>query len=125
MVQVRKNRTIEVGFQTLPEGRIDPFTRENWQRDINAATMITGDPETCWRFKLVAHYYISDLNDYLFRGRRSRNQVRLLRWSETSDPLESSGGKTGWTPLFRTPLEIAVRRSLGQRTIDQGTHNRP
>ena len=67
VIQVRKNRTAEVGFQTLPDGRIDPFTAENWQRDPAAATMITGDLSLL-ETQLVAHYYISNLNDYLFRA---------------------------------------------------------
>ena len=56
-----------MGFQTLPEGIIDDLTSENWQRDFDAATMITGDTALL-ETQLVAHYYISDLNDYLFRA---------------------------------------------------------
>ena len=66
-VQVRKSRTTEVGFQTLPQGKLDTLTGENWQRDLKAATMITGDLNLL-ETQLVAHYYISDLNKYLFEA---------------------------------------------------------
>ena len=42
-LQVQKSRTAEMRFQTLPSGNIDTMTGENWQRDYDASTMITGD----------------------------------------------------------------------------------
>ena len=115
--QVQKSRTTEVGFQTLPSGKLDMLTGENWQRDYDAATMITGDLGLL-ETQLVAHYYISDLNAYLFQaddpgvvfeypdGKRTR--------SHRSHPREKPDGQT-----IKDALEISVRRAVGQRTIDQ------
>ena len=43
VVQVQKSRTAEMGWKTLPDGRIDTNTQESWTRDLSEATMITGD----------------------------------------------------------------------------------
>ena len=116
VLQVRKNRTADVGFQTLPDGRIDPFTGENWQRDPAAATMITGDLGLL-ETHLVAHYYISDLNDYLFRaddpGIESDYFDGDSRRNYRSHPQGRPDGQS-----MQDALEIAVRRAMGQRTID-------
>ncbi len=115
--QVQKSRTTEVGFQTLPGDRVDMLTGENWQRDYEAATMITGDLGLL-ETQLVAHYYISDLNAYLFQADDpgvvfnypDGNRVRTHR----SHPREKPDGQT-----IKDALEVSVRRAVGQRTIDQ------
>ena len=116
-IQVRKSRTAEVGFQTLPDGYIDETTQENWQRDYNAATMITGDLNIL-EIQLVAQYFISDLNAYLFEAddpgvtfeHPDGNRTRIHR----SHPQDRPDGQS-----IKDALEIAVRRSIGHRNIDQ------
>ena len=115
--QVQKSRTAEVGFQTLPKNQIDPSTQENWQRDYDAATMITGDLGLL-ETQLVAHYFISDLNAYLFEADDpgvtfeypDGDRVKTHR----SHPAERPDGQT-----IKDALEISIRRAVGQRTIDQ------
>ena len=116
-VQVRKSRTAEVGFQTLPGDTIDIMTDENWQRDYDAATMITGDLNIL-EIQLVAQYYISDLNAYLFEADdpgvtfeyADGNRTKIHR----SHPQNRPDGQS-----IKDALEIAVRRSIGHRNIDQ------
>ena len=116
-LQVQKSRTAEVGFQTLPEGKIDTMTSENWQRDFMASTMITGDTGLV-ETQLVAHYYISDLNSYLFRA--DDPGVTFEYFDETKARTHNAkkpGRPDGQT--IKDALEIAIRRSIGQMTIDQ------
>lgn len=116
-LQVQKSRTAEVGFQTLPEGKVDSMTGENWQRDFDASTMITGDTGLV-ETQLVAHYHISDLNAYLFNA--DDPGVTFEYFDETKartfqpNPAGKPDGQT-----IKDALEIAIRRSVGQRTIDQ------
>ena len=116
-VQVRKSRTTQVGFQNLPEGKIDDLTQEGWQRDYESATMITGDLNLLEN-QLVAHYYISDLNAYLFEaddpGVTFEYQDGSRSKSYQSHPRNLPDGQT-----LKDTLEIAIRRAVGQRTIDQ------
>ena len=114
VVQVQKSRTAEMGWQTLPSGHIDSATGENWQRDLNAATMITGDLNLL-ETQLVAHYYISDLNSYLFGA--DDPGVRFRYGDGRTHQSHNRGLPDGQTLL--DTLEIAVRRSIGQKTIDQ------
>ena len=117
VVQVQKSRTAEVGFHTLPEGKTGVLTGENWERDLLAATMITGDLGLL-ETQLVAHYYISDLNAWLYQADdpgytfeyTDGNRVRNFQ----THPRGLPDGQT-----LKDSLEIAVRRSIGQRTIDQ------
>ena len=85
VVQVRKSRTAEIGFQVLPEGQIDPLTGEGWQRDYEAATMIGGDLNLL-ETQLVAHYYISDLNAVPLPGRRPGSPLHVHRRQEHQGP---------------------------------------
>ena len=59
--QTGKNRTAEIGYFRLPEGRLSALTNENWTRDLDAATMITGDLNLI-EVQAVAQYRISDPN---------------------------------------------------------------
>ena len=116
-LQVQKSRTAEVGFQTLPKDKIDTMTGENWQRDFMASTMITGDTGLV-ETQLVAHYFISDLNSYLFRA--DDPGVTFEYFDETrarSHTAAKPGRPDGQT--IKDALEIAIRRSIGQMTIDQ------
>ena len=118
VVQVSKNRTAEVGFQTLPDGKISGITGEGWQPDLNAATMITGDLNLL-EVQLVAHYVISDLNAYLFRADDPGVEFTYVsNGRETSTHRSHRAGRPDGKSL-KDALEIAVRRSMGQRTIDQ------
>ena len=115
--QVQKSRIAELGFQTLPENKIDILTGENWQRDYQAATMITGDLGLL-ETQLVAHYYISDLNAYLFEADDPGVTYEYLDGdkpkTERSHPQGFPDGQT-----IKDALEISIRRAAGQRTIDQ------
>ena len=116
--QVRKNRTVEIGFQTLPDDQIDILTGEGWQRDIDSATMITGDLNLV-EAQLVAHYYITDLNKYLFAADDPGVTFEYLDdnskiQSYQSHPVDRPDGQT-----IKDSLETALRRAMGQRTIDQ------
>ena len=116
-IQVQKSRTTEIGFHTLPEGKLDSLTGENWQRDFDSSTMITGDTGLV-ETQLVAHYFISDLNAYLFRA--ADPGVRFEYFDETKtrefqpNPPGRPDGQT-----IKDALDVAIRRSIGQRTIDQ------
>ena len=118
VLQVQKNRTTEIGFQTLPGGRISLHTGEHWQRNIDEATMITGDLNLV-EVQLVAQYNISDLNKYLFNAadpgvsfdytdQDSKNR------SHQSHPHGRPDGRT-----IKDALSTALRRAAGKRTIDQ------
>ena len=117
VAQVRKSRTAEIGFQTLPRGKLDPLTQENWQRDLDAATMITGDLNLL-ETQLVAHYYISDLNAYLFKaddpGVEFQYTDGTRNRTHQSHPRGYPDGQT-----IKDSLEIAVRRAVGHRSLTQ------
>ena len=116
-VQVRKSRTAELGFNTLPDGVLDDFTNENWKRDYQAATMITGDMGLL-EIQLVAHYYISDLNSYLFRADDPGVSFDYYKGIKLETlELIPEGQPDGQT--MKDALAVAIRRALGQRTIDQ------
>ncbi len=108
VLQTQKSRTAEIGFRILSGDDIDPSTGENWQRDLDSATMITGDLNLV-ETQLVAHYFISDLNKYLFNA-----DDPGLDYDSKNHPIGYPDGRT-----IQDALEIAVRRSIGQRTIDQ------
>ena len=116
-VQVRRSRTAELGFNTLPEGVIDDFTNENWQRDYQAATMITGDMGLL-EIQLVAHYRISDLNSYLFRADDPGISFDYYDGTNLKTferiPKGQPDGQT-----IKDALAIAIRRAVGQRTTDE------
>ena len=117
VVQVQKSRTATIGFQELPEERIDLVTGENWRRDLDSATMITGDLNLV-ETHLVAQYRIKDLNQYLFAADdpgyefdyHDGDRIRTHRSHQEGYPDGQS---------IRDALEIAVRRAMGHRTIDQ------
>lgn len=116
VLQVQKSRIAEVGFQTLPDGRLGFFTGENWQRDYDAASMISGDLNLL-EAQAVAQYRIRDLNAYLFRADdpgitfeyRTDDRTRV----HSSHPAGRPDGQT-----IKDAIEIALRRAVGQRTID-------
>ena len=111
VVQVEKSRTAAMGWQVLPDGKIDALTSENWQRDLLAATMITGDLNLL-ETQLVAHYYISDLNSYLFRADDPGIRFDYTDGdSQRSHQSHEQGFPDGQTLV--DVLEIAVRRSVG------------
>lgn len=116
VVQVRKNRTAEIGFNTLPDGKINSDTGENWQRDLTAATMITGDLNLL-EVQLVVQYQITDLNAYLFEA--DDPGVSFTYTAGKTDTYDShpQGRPDGQT--LKDTAEVALRRSVGQRTIDQ------
>ena len=79
--------------------------------------MITGDLNLL-ETQLVAHYHISDLNAYLFEAddpgvNFDYSNDGKMRTHESHKP----GFPDGQT--LKDSLEIAVRRSIGQKTIDQ------
>lgn len=117
VIQVRKSRTTEIGYQWLPGEAIDPLTMENWQRDLQAATMITGDLNLL-EVQLVAHYYISDLNAYLFYADDPGVSFDYLQGDRVkthqSHPVNRPDGQT-----LKDALETALRRAVGHRTIDE------
>ena len=116
-VQVRKSRTAEIGFQTLPPGKTNLMTNENWQRDYDAATMITGDLNIL-EIQLVAQYYISDLNAYLFQADDPGVTFEYPDGNRTKIHRSHPQGRPDGQSIKDT-LEIAVRRSVGHRNIDQ------
>ena len=117
IVQLSENRSAEVGFNNLPDDKIDGLTGEGWQRDINAATMITGDLNLV-EVQIVAQYRISDLNKYLFHADDPGHSFEYLdnERSKThrSHPRNRPDGQS-----LKDTLEIAMRRAFGQRTIDE------
>ena len=117
VVQVRKSRTAEIGYQWLPDGKVDFLTGENWQRDLEAATMITGDLNLLEN-QLVAHYYISDLNAYLFGADDPGYIFQYPDGDQLKEHRSHPAGKPDGQTL-KDALEISIRRSVGQKTIDQ------
>ncbi len=117
IIQVSENRSAEVGFNSLPSDRIDVLTGEEWQRDINAATMITGDLNLV-EVQIVAQYRISDLNKYLFHaddpGHSFEYWDKDRAKTHRSHPVGRPDGQS-----LKDTLEIAMRRAFGQRTIDE------
>ena len=117
IIQVSENRSAEVGFNSLPDDKIDALTAEGWQRDINAATMITGDLNLV-EVQIVAQYRISDLNKYLFHADDPGHSFQYLDGERTkthrSHPTNRPDGQS-----LKDTLEIAMRRAFGQRTIDE------
>ena len=106
-----------MGWKTLPDGRIDTNTQESWTRDLSEATMITGDLNLL-ETQLVAHYYISDLNAYLFGA--DDPGIRF-EYDENGSIRSHESHKRGY-PDGQTlidALETAIRRSVGQKTIDE------
>ncbi len=117
-IQVDKSRTAEVGYQTLPNGKLDGMTGEDWQRDLIAATMITGDLGLL-EIQLVAQYYISDLNAYLFEA--DDPGIRF-DYTEIGKKLKTyQSHRVGFPDgqSIKDAMEIAIRRSIGHRTIDR------
>ena len=115
--QVDKSRTAEVGFYTLPGDLIDIDTQENWQRDLVAATMIAGDLSLL-EIQVVAQYHISDLNAYLFEA--DDPGVSFEYWDNGGQRTHDShpeGRPDGQS--IKDAIEVAIRRSVGQRTIDE------
>ncbi len=117
--QTGKNRTAEIGYFTLPEGRSSIMTGENWERDLQAATMITGDLNLV-EVQAVAQYRISDLNKYLFRAddpgmefEYSDQEDQEIRSHRSHEPGRPDGRS------IRDAMEIAVRKAMGLRNIDQ------
>ena len=118
VLQVQKNRTTEIGFQTLPEGRINLDTGENWQRNNDEATMITGDLNLV-EVQLVAQYNISDLNKYLFNA---ADPGVSFDYTDEDSKTRSHQSHPDGQPDGRTikdALSTALRRAAGKRTIDQ------
>ena len=117
-VQVEKSRTAEIGYQSLPRGRIDLMTGENWQRDLSAATMITGDLNLL-EIQMVAQYYISDLNAYLFEADDPGIRFEYIRENGQADTHRSHPESLPDGQSIKDAMEIAIRRSIGHRTIDR------
>ena len=116
VVQVQKSRTSAVGYYKLPEGVIDVGTGENWQRDLQAATMIVGDLSLL-EIQLVAQYYIGDLNAYLFQADDPGVTFTYLEGNDVRDHRSHPPGRPDGQTI-KDALEVAIRRSVGQRTID-------
>ena len=120
VVHTQKIRTAEIGFQTLPGGAIDPFTGQPWQRDLEQATMITGDLNLV-EVQMVAQYRISDLRSYLFAADDPGVIFDYYNLDKSQD-IQTNRSHPEGLPDGRTlqdALEIAMRRAMGQRTIDQ------
>ena len=117
-VQVEKSRTAEIGYQTLPQGNVNALTGENWQRDLAAATMITGDLNLL-EIQLVAQYHVSDLNAYLFEA--DDPGIRFEYPDEKGNPKSHRSHPEGRPDgqSVKDAMEIAIRRSIGHRTIDR------
>ena len=78
--------------------------------------MITGDLNLI-EAQFTAQYVIRDLNDYLFRADDPGYQFEYAEGERTrTQRVQSPGRPDGQT--VRDALEIAIRRSIGQRTID-------
>ena len=116
VIQVQKSRTSVVGYYNLPEGVIDGATGENWQRDLRAATMIAGDLSLL-EIQLVAQYYISDLNAYLFQADDPGVTFTYSEGNDARDHRSHPPGRPDGQTI-KDALEVAIRRSVGQRTID-------
>ena len=117
-VQVDKSRTAEIGYQTLPKDKIDMLTGENWQRDLQAATMITGDLNLL-EIQLVAQYYISDLNAYLFEADDPGIRFEYIEQDGNTSTHKSHSEGLPDGQSIKDAMEIALRRSVGHRTIDR------
>ena len=118
VVQVRKSRTTDVGFHTLPDGRISALTGENWQPDLNVATMITGDLNLV-EVQLTGQYHIKDLNKYLFAADDPGIEFTYAdsgggQRAHRSHPAGRPDGQT-----IKDALEIALRKAMGTRNIDE------
>lgn len=118
VLQVQKNRTADIGFDTLPDGREGLLTGEAWQRNLEEATMITGDLNLV-EIQLVAQYRISDLNNYLFRADDPGVVFQYLDIEGKSREHRShpEGFPDGRT--LKDALSTALRRAAGKRTIDE------
>lgn len=115
--QVQKSRTATIGFQTLPEGKVNLFNGENWQRDHESATMITGDLNLV-EIQLTAQYYISDLNAYLFGADDPGYRFEYTDGDRTRTHSSHPEGRPDGQSI-RDALEAALRQTVGHRTIDQ------
>ncbi len=85
----KENPQESIGYFTLPEGRSGIMAGENWERDLPAATRITGDLNPV-EIQAVAQYRISDLNKYLFHATTPEwslnTPTRKTRKSGATDP---------------------------------------
>lgn len=120
VVHTQKVRSTEIGFQTLPDEKLDMLSGKNWQRDLDQATMITGDLNIV-EVQLVAQYHIADLLSYLFRADDPGVIFDYYAFDENGDVKTYQAHPQG-LPDGRTlqdVLEIAMRRAMGQRTIDE------
>ena len=117
-VQVDKSRKAEIGYQTLPGEHINALTGEGWQRDLQAATMITGDLNLL-EIQLVAQYYISDLNEYLFAADDPGIRFEYLDGGGKAREHRSHPEGLPDGQSVKDAMEIAIRRSIGHRTIDR------
>ena len=117
VVQVAKSRTATIGFFYLPEGVLGVGTNENWERNLQDARMIAGDLSLL-EVQVVAQYYISNLNDYLFRADDPGVSIEYLNADGAATIYESHPEGRPDGQSIQDALNIAVRRSVGQRTID-------
>ena len=117
VLQTQKSRTAEVGYNTLPDGVLNAVTGENWQRDLRAGTMIAGDLSLL-EIQLVAQYYIGDLNAYLFEADDPGVTFAYSEGNNARDHRSHPQGRPDGQSI-KDALEVAIRRSVGQRTIDQ------
>ena len=115
--QVRKSRTAEIGFQSLPDDVIDLVTQENWQRDHDAATRITGDLSLL-EIQVVVHYVINDLNKYLFEADDPGVTFEYLGGDRIRTHRSHPPGRPDGQSI-KDAVETAIARAAGQRTIDQ------
>ena len=92
---------------------------ENWKRDLPAATRITGDLNLV-EIQAVAQYRISDLNKYLSR---SDNPGMEFEYSDQENQeIRRHRSHAPGLPDRRTirdDMEIAARKAMGLRNIDQ------
>ena len=116
VLETQRSRTATIGFNELPDGKIDAVTGEGWQPDLDSATMITGDLNLI-EAQFTAQYVIHNLNDYLFRADDPGYQFEYVDGDRNRvHRAQSAGSPDGQT--IRDALEIAIRRAIGQRTID-------
>ena len=117
-LQVRKSRVAELGFHTLPEGRLSLQTGENWQRDPNTAVMVTGDLNII-EVLLTGQYHIKDLNKYMFEA--DDPGIEFV-YADRDGDLRTHRSHPEGRPDGRTiqdAMEIALRQAMGARNIDQ------
>ena len=117
VIQITKSRTAAIGYRELPEGKTDLMTGEGWQRDLDAATMITGDLNLV-EVQLVAQYRIDDLNHYLFGADDPGVAFSYVDGDRNREYRSHPPGRPDGQSI-RDALEIAVRRAMGHRTIDE------